>query len=167
MSMLKKFLIPFLSICTILCVCCCQSVSAKSKVRNAKVAAVTSEREVPFQEAENYFIKNNIKKIVSPIIRSQKVFEKIFGEAPVMGKNGEPTKINFKKQFVLVADKPETSYSTEMKCVSLKKNKVGNLVFTYEIKIGEKQTYTIRPFLLIVVDKKYMGKPILKEVRVQ
>jgi hypothetical protein len=38
------------------------------------------------------------------------------------------------------------------------KQKGDTIVFTYRVKRGEKQSYTMRPMLMIVVDNKYKGE---------
>lgn len=135
--------------------------SIKTKVKNE---VVQTTRNIPFQLVNNYFIKNSIKTIASPKITTQNEFDQFFGAAAVMGRNGRPTPINFKKQYVIVAAKPESDYSIEMKALGLYQNSAGELVFKYQTTVGPKQSYTIHPFLLIMVDKKYTGKVQLREV---
>jgi len=58
---------------------------------------------------------------------------------------------------------PGTEYSTTINPVSLQKNDKGEIILTYKIKKGNKQTYTIKPSLAIIVDKTNNGQVVLKE----
>lgn len=107
--------------------------------------------QLPFDVAERYFVKNNVS-VVPVVLKDKASFEKVFGTAAFMGKNGVPTPIDFEKSFVIAVAKPETDLSTVLEPVSLVKNDQG-LVFTYEAQIGEKMTYRIRPSMAIIVDK--------------
>jgi hypothetical protein len=63
-------------------------------------------------------------------------------------------------------DAKETDVETSMIPKSL--TKVGkNIVFKYEIKKGNKTTFSMKPFLMIVVDNKYQGtvKVLSSEVK--
>lgn len=118
-----------------------------------------SEVAIPYKVTKGYFVKNTFKKdhLAEPKITNQKQFDAIFGTATFMGENGKPTTINFKKQYVIAVIIKETDLNTTLTPISLKK-KSGNIVFEYTIVTGEKQTATVRPLLMIVVDKKYKGK---------
>lgn len=128
-------------------------------------ATAVSNVSIPYIVAQRYFQSNRIKRLPSSKFTTQKSFDKCFGAAPVMGKDGEPTSIDFSKEYVIAVSKPETYFTTELSDVSLKRDLKHRIVFTYKTKIGEKQSYTIVPCLLIVVNKKYNGKVVLKEVR--
>lgn len=118
---------------------------------------------IPYKLANGYFVNNDITGNISTKITSQTVLEKYFGLAAVMGKDGEPTKIDFNKEYVIAISKKETDFSTELSPISLTKDNYNNIVFTYKLSIGEKQSYTIVPCLLIIVNNKYKGNIILKE----
>lgn len=124
----------------------------------------TSSDAIAYHVADHYFLNNNVKKMPAPKIATTNEFNKLFGCAPVMGKNGMPTNIDFSKEYVIAVCKPETDISTELAPVSLTKDAGGNIVFTYKTTVGQKQTYTIVPCLLIVVDKKNEGPVVLKEI---
>ena len=117
--------------------------------------------EIPYIVAKNYFVRNDVTTVENPKIETQAAFEQVFGMAPVMSKDGQPTEIDFSKQFVIAVVLPETDLSTVIKPISLKKNGKNKLVFTYHVGRGQKQTYTIRPCLAIVVDKAYKGDVVL------
>lgn len=120
---------------------------------------------LPFTVAERYFVKNNVS-VVPVVFKDKASFEKVFGMASFMGKNGLPTPIDFEKSFVIAVAEPETDHSTELMPVSLSKGDNG-LVFTYEAQIGEKMTYRMRPSMAIIVDKTLQAPVTVerKEVR--
>lgn len=75
--------------------------------------------------------------------------------AAVMGKNGTPTEIDFSKSFVICLTVAPTDTQTSLSVVYLTKSDENQLVLSYKITRGEKMSYTYRPLLLLVVDKKY------------
>lgn len=120
-------------------------------------------REVPFTEAKHYFLRNDVKKLPQGKITSEEQLLSLFGMAPVMGgKDALPTEIDFDKQFAITATVPETDVDTEIVPLSLRQEN-GNLMLAYQVKRGEKRSYTIQPMLLIVVDKKYDAPLQLQE----
>jgi hypothetical protein len=120
---------------------------------------------VAYIVADHYFVNNTVKDFTSHKITDSKEFDTIFGMGAVMGKNGEPTSINFKTQYVIAIVKPETDHTTTLTPVSLVKNKNGKLLFTYRCETGAKQSYTIRPCLIIIVDKAHDGDVFIKEIQ--
>jgi len=124
-----------------------------------KTNAATS---ISYTVAENYFLKNTVQEIPNPKVDNQADFEQMFGMATTMGDNGKPTKIDFSKQFVIVVTKPETDVHTELRPVSLIQS--GNdIVFTYKVEKGAKQSYTMKPLLAVIVEKNNKGKIVVKE----
>ncbi len=112
---------------------------------------------IPFKLAKNYFVNNTFKKsdLTGNKILSAKKFNEIFSMATAMGNAGKPTSIDFTKQFVIVVIYEITDFNTVLipeKLVKISNNKLN---FEFETNIGEKQTMTIRPFIIIIVDKKY------------
>ena len=74
--------------------------------------------------------------------------------AAYMGKDGEPTRVDFDNEFVLPIVLPETDCETEIIDVALSGNaSVINL--DYKIKVGAKRDFFTRPIKLLVVDKAY------------
>ena len=119
--------------------------------------------EVAFEIAKNYFYKNNPKGLpASPKITSEKVFNELFGMATTMGENGKPTEIDFTKQFVLAIVLPTTNIETEVNPVKVEE-KGDSLFYAFEVKKGEKQTYSIKPISIIILDKKYENKKVVLE----
>jgi hypothetical protein len=115
--------------------------------------------DIPFIEAKNYFVNNTFtsEKITSHKIDNQADFDVIFGVGRVMGENGKPTEIDFSKQFVIAVIGQDTDKSTSFSVATLK-SKGKNIVLRYKMVEGEKLTYQIRPFMLLVVDNKYEGE---------
>jgi hypothetical protein len=74
-----------------------------------------------------------------------------------MGQNGKPTVIDFSSQFAIALVLPVTDLATTIQPVGLEKGKDASIQVRYRIEVGSKQSYTSRPFLLLVVDKKYDG----------
>ena len=97
--------------------------------------------EVAFEVAKNYFFKNDQVVPEYPKIVSEEEFNKLFGMATKMGEDGKPTAIDFTKQFVLAIVLPETDFATEINPVKVEE-KGDSLLYTYEIKSGEKQSFT-------------------------
>ena len=106
-------------------------------------------------------MRNDAKDLASSIITSEQEFLKYFGYATIMGDSGKPTPIDFSKQYVIAVTRPENWYLMSLLPVSLVKRGDGLLKFTYKTtEKDEKQTFSINPFLLVIVDKKY-GENVL------
>lgn len=117
--------------------------------------------EVPYEVAKNYFFKNDLDILpASPKITSAEVFNKLFGMATTMGEDGQPTQIDFAKQFAVAIVLPVTDFATEINPVKLEVAG-DSLLYTYQVKTGEKQSYSIQPISIIAIDKKYESKEVL------
>lgn len=116
--------------------------------------------EVAFEIAKNYFFKNDQQIPASPKITTEEEFNKLFGMATVMGEDGKPTSIDFTKQFVLAIVLPVTDTATEINPVKVEA-KSDKLFYTYEVKSGEKQTYSIQPVSIIILDKQYEDNEVV------
>ena len=116
--------------------------------------------EVAFEVAKNYFFKNDQVIPEYPKIVSEEEFNKLFGMATTMGEDGKPTGIDFTKQFVLAIVLPETDFATEINPVKVEE-KGDSLLYSYEVKTGEKQSFRIQPVSIIVLDKNYENKRIV------
>jgi hypothetical protein len=132
--------------------------SNRAKVENAAKRKTAKWRTIPFTLADHYFVRNDVSAYGNKVITTKKQFFEFFGMGAVMGKNGLPTAIDFSKQYVIAVIKPETFNSAELKAVTLRRDQRGNIVFTYRYKVGEKQTYSIVPCLIVIVDKTASGK---------
>lgn len=119
---------------------------------------------IDYVQLHNYFIKNTVKKVKTKIT-SQKEFDSYFGAATVMGTNGKPTSIDFTKQTVIAISKEATNYNTSIEITGVALGSMGDIIVSYKISKGTKQTYTSRPLALLVIDKNNTGKVILKEIK--
>ena len=121
---------------------------------------------VPFQVAKNYFFKNDQPLPASPKITTAAAFDRLFGMAAFMGKDGQPTAIDFDKQFVLAIVLPVTDMSTQI--MSLKVEAKGNkLFYYYEVKTGEQLSFSIQPVSIIILDKQYENHEVILNNDVQ
>ena len=128
-----------------------------NKATSAEKSVVSSE--VPFTVAEHYFFNKGQDIPVNPKITSEELFKQLFGMATVMGENGKPTEIDFSKQFVLAVVLPVTDINTEITPVKVEE-KGDTLFYHYDVKTGEKQSFSIQPLSIIILDKKYENKEI-------
>ena len=115
---------------------------------------------VPFSTAKNYFVRSDSDVSESVKITDQAAFEDLFGMATFMGKDGQPTPIDWSKEFVIAVVKPVTDAETELKPLSLTK-KGKSLVLSYSLKTGPSMSYTIQPFFLIAVDRQWADLPVV------
>lgn len=120
------------------------------------VVACTGVREtgVEYKVAQNYFFNNDAEIPTVLKITSQSDFERYFGESAVMGKDGEPTKIDFSHQFVIAKVLPETDRATELMPKGIVKRSK-TLRLRYTLKQGEKQSWNSIPFFILILNKKY------------
>lgn len=109
---------------------------------------------IAFTELNNYFVNNSVtpKKLYRKVINTESEFRALFGEATTMGPNGQPTPVNFKRQFVLAVVNPVTDTDTQMYPLSVLQN--GNaIIFNYKVDKGSKMSYSICPFVAVVLDR--------------
>ena len=137
-----------------LAACGNKQVSTRSSEGNAESS------EIAFEVAKNYFFKNNQMIPENPKIVSEEEFSKFFGMATTMGDDGKPTAIDFTKQFVVAIVLPVTDFATEINPVKVEE-KGDSLLYTYEIKTGKRQSFSIQPVSIIILDKKYESKEIV------
>lgn len=124
-----------------------------------------SETVVPFSVARNYFVRSDADVAENVKITDQATFEDVFGMAAFMGRDGQPTSIDWDKEFVIAVVKPETDAETILEPLSLVK-KGKSLVLNYSLKSGPSMSYTIRPFFIIVVDKQWQDLPVVFDEQV-
>ena len=115
---------------------------------------------VTFEVAKNYFFKNNQQIPENPKITTEEMFDSLFGMATTMGENGKPTSIDFSKQFVLAVVLPVTDIDTEIRPLEIEE-KNDSLFYSYEVKSGQKQSFSIQPASVIIVDKKHVNKEVV------
>lgn len=110
---------------------------------------------ISFILAKNYFVKNTFDSCGVYKIYNQDNFNRIFGMATVMGENGKPTPINFNNEGIIAIISNATD---TLKTISVNSD---NKSINYNIINGEKLSYTIKPFQIIIVKKD-----ILKDIQV-
>ncbi len=80
-----------------------------------------------------------------------------------MGKDGKPSPIDFSTQNVVALIGQTTDLATTIKVQSLE-NIDSTIVLTYTQTNGEKQSATIRPVVLLTIDKQIQGSlQVIKE----
>ena len=125
-----------------------------------KKPAEASVVNVPFEVAKNYFFKNGQTIPTSPKITAAEAFDQLFGMAAFMGKDGQPTAIDFDKQFVLAIVLPVTDVATEI--IPQKVEAKGNQLFcSYEVRTGKQQSFSIQPVSIIILDKQFENHEVI------
>ena len=131
-------------------VCCLAAV--------AMTSCAVSKETVNYKEVKNYFYRNDAPKGEQLLkLTTQVEFDRYFGAAAFMGKNGQPTLIDFKKDFVIAKILPETNRSIEIKDIKLAKSSNGHLTFSYSTTDKEPQSFSIRPTVQITVSREYVN----------
>lgn len=121
--------------------------------------------DVPFIIAKNYCVNTTFnKQLSSSKITSQIEFERIFEKSATTDEYSEPTSIDFSKQYVIAIVGKSTKNNTVIYANNLKVEG-DEMTLYYKIEEGEKQTYKMQPFIILVVDKKYQGNVGIKEVK--
>ena len=119
------------------------------------LTACETTREVPFTVADNYFVRNDAPRPIPMKITTRDTFERIFGMAAVMGKNGLPTSIDFEHQFVIAVVLPETNHTTTI-VVKRITDEADGLAITAQVEASkEENTWTQIPMQLLIVDRAY------------
>ncbi|QCX53767.1 hypothetical protein [Elizabethkingia sp. JS20170427COW] len=155
---MKKCILPMI---ILLGMASCQQQQAAQENAHEKVAIIN----VPYQEAQRYFVKNNFQEGKSEkILKNQKDFEEIFGAAAVMGKEGIPTKVDFTKSFVVAVIAPTSSNENEIKIESLQDNGK-ELKLNYTIVEGKDQGFSTRNTKILILDKKSDKPVVFQEVK--
>ena len=131
-------------------VCCLAAV--------AMTSCAVSKETVNYKEVKNYVYLNDGPRGARWLyLTTQVEFDRYFGAAAFMGKNGQPTQIDFKKDFVIAKILPETNRATEIKDIKLAKSSNGHLTFSYSTTDKEPQSFSIRPTVQITVSREYVN----------
>ena len=128
----------------------------------AALIACAGPKDVPYTELDHYFFKNGQDVPDNSKIDSEEAFATLFGMAPIMGESGKPTPVDFSKEFVIAVVNPVTENETELEPESLRMEN-GGLVFTYDETVGERQSWTMRPILLVKVSREYETETVRVE----
>lgn len=153
--MIKKALI-LVALAATIAACNTNSVQKGAETETKEVAG---QKEVPYEVAKNYFVKNTVGDgILTLKITTQEEFDKYFGSAATMGENGKPTGIDFSKQYVIAVIGESTNKSVVAEPLSLTKD--GNVItLTYKWEEGtQEQTYTARHQIAVIVANEYQGE---------
>lgn len=163
-SKMKKYILAFLltSVIFISCQNGSKSNNTKAEAEPALQQAVVADS-IPYKILEKYFVKNTIKELPDPKIETEEQFKNVFSPAAIMGEDGKPTVIDFSKQYIIAVTKLATDTALKIIPVSLLYSADRTIVYTYRLEKGTKQSYSVKPVLGIVVDRKYTGKIELKE----
>ena len=128
----------------------------------AALIACAGPKDVPYTELDHYFFKNGQDVPDNPKIDTEEAFATLFGMATTMGDSGRPTPVDFGKEFVIAVVNPVTEYETELEPETLRMEN-GGLVFTYDETVGERQSWTMRPILLVKVSREYEAETVRVE----
>jgi hypothetical protein len=132
-----------------------------SGCHTAPITFSEAAQQVPFRELNNYFVRKNGSTLeYSSVITSQEEFDARFGMAAFMGPNGRPTAVDFKHEVVLAVVMPALEQTCTLRVKEVVKEK-DRLVFRYIQTLGEPLTYTIRPCLLIAIEKSELASNLL------
>lgn len=117
-----------------------------------------------YARMSNFYVNNHFPDGTHKLVlHNQQDFESVFGEGAVMGKNGMPTKVDFRHQFVVAVVLPETNRQTTIETALV--NRVGDrLYFSYIIDEGHSTSYTMRPFTAVVVDRNEPSDVVFQRV---
>lgn len=118
---------------------------------------------IPYTVGSNYFVRNDYdaERLPSPVIRTQEQFDSVFGGAAVMGVL--PTAIDFSRQYVIAIVEPVTDHAVHFSVRNLVEID-GKLVLQYRREERDRRSYSVRPFLMVVVDSMYEGPVELVEI---
>lgn len=125
----------------------------------------TSSSLVKSTEAQHYFYSNQAPDEDAVLkITNQADFDRYFGEAAVMGKNGQPTKIDWSRQMVIAKVLKSTNLGTQIHDMTLRQNGNNTLTLSYRLTSKAPQSYTVKPMSMLIVDKKYSDYQIQEEI---
>jgi len=146
----------FLKITLLPCVCFCLFAACNT----AKKSSENENQPIAFKEAHNYFLRNDAPEMVNALFTSQEQFDRFFGCATTMGKDGRPTPINFTKLAAIALVVPATEIATEITPLSVQVQD-GKLVCDYEVKRGQNIGYTTQPLKILIIDGKYRDMQVV------
>ena len=114
-------------------------------------------RRIPYTVGRNYYVLNSLRKgaFAEGVIDDREQFDAIFGKAAVLG--SLPTEIDFDRQYVIAVVDNMSDDAVHLNILSLVESEDGKLVMTYERERSGKRSYSVRPYLMIIVDRQYYG----------
>lgn len=126
----------------------------------AQFTPAMGQQTVETHEVRNYFYLHDTIPQTCLKITSQEQFDRYFGPAAFMGKDGEPTQIDFGREFVVAKVFPLTDRNIKLENARLTLEGDSQLVLRYTYIQGRQQSYTIRPFILLSAPIAYSHLPI-------
>lgn len=146
---MKKVLFAFATLLTM----------AACNIKTATSVENKESGEIPFTVAQNYFYKKNVG-LPSTKITTEEDFHKHFGMATRMGEEGKPTAIDFSKQFVANFILPGSKWPMEINPLKVEA-KGDSLFYSYDIKVGQKQSYWSQSVSIIIIDKEFEKQEVV------
>jgi len=137
----------------------CNTTGSPSKTEAAgENTSLPNGSRIPFTPVVNYFVRNDYKEgqLEDLRITSQQGFDSVFGVAATMGSQGKPTPIDFTKQDAIAVINPVSDTAVSLENPVLEQEE-GYITLSYDAVKGAKQSFSTRPFLLLLIDKKYKG----------
>ncbi len=111
---------------------------------------------VEYANASGYFVRNDIADgTIIEKITSKEQLDGYFGIGATM--SVRPTVLDFTKEYAIAVILPLTENSSAINIDSLLRSN-GKVNLYYSVQTGSPQTYTSRPFTLLVIDRKYDGE---------
>lgn len=154
---MNRYISLFVALCLAVALTSCGA-GRKAVAGQEATASVTGATKVPYRVAQNYFLRNDAGLTGNFVVETQQQFDRLFGAAAVMGKDGMPTKIDFSRERVLVVVKPLTARLSELEPLGLEQAGGGTLTLSYSYRQGKEQSYTMQPVMIVVIDKKHGGE---------
>ncbi len=110
---------------------------------------------IGYTELQNYCVLKAMipKNVMRLVIDDQETFNRYFdAAAETGGRNNQPTRVDFGRQYVLAVVLPETNRATTV--IPGEISQVDNtVVFNYMVRKGHKQNYKVVPFAAVAIDK--------------
>ena len=139
------------------------SESASGEMEAAE-STETASSGVSHSLAKGWFVRNDFPDmpLMSLVLETQASFDEVLGAAATMGPDGKPTATDFSKRFAIALIAPETDTATTLEFRSLE-SRDGQLHLAYHRILGERQSFTTRPLLLLFVERSSLAPVVLEE----
>lgn len=108
--------------------------------------------------ARHYYCIEDNASLRTPLITSQQTFDRLFQGAPVKGYNGEPTAIDFKREFVIAVTMPPSDKDIRIIPECIEADSKTLYLKYHTISMLREVPMSTRPLLLLVVNRKYLRK---------
>ena len=120
-------------------------------------------RRIPYVVGRNYYVLNSLHKggFTQGVIEDREQFDAIFGPAAVMG--AKPAEIDFERQYVIAVVDGMSDDAVHLNMVSLLEAD-GKVVMYYRRENSGKRSYSVRPYLIVIIDRQYFAPVEIVEV---